>query len=67
MLVKGAGMKGQANEGVNKRAAFYLELAAEARGRAVAKTEFAARKTMLQVAEMWEAMALSADRTPNSN
>jgi len=56
-----------ANEGANTRAAFYREFATEARAKAEAMKDFAPRRMMLQVAEMWEAMASRAEHDPKSN
>ena len=46
-----------------ERAVFYRERAAEARARAEAITDYAARRTMLEVAEMWELMAKQAEQS----
>jgi hypothetical protein len=43
------------------QAAYCRERAAEARARAEAITDFAARRTMLDVAAKWEEMAKSVD------
>jgi hypothetical protein len=45
------------------RAVFYRERAAEARAKAEAMTDYAARRTMLEVAEMWELMARQAEQS----
>jgi hypothetical protein len=45
------------------RAAYYRQRAAEARAKAEAMTDYAARRTMLEVAAMWEAMAKNAERS----
>ena len=46
-----------------ERAVFYRERAAEARATAEAMTDHAARRTMLEVAEMWELMAQQAEQS----
>jgi hypothetical protein len=45
------------------RAAYYREMAAQARAKAEAMTDFEARHTMLEVAAMWETMAKNAERS----
>lgn len=46
-----------------ERAVFYRERAAEARAKAEAMTDYAARRTMLEVAELWEMMARRAEQS----
>jgi hypothetical protein len=45
------------------RAQYYRQRAAEARAKAEAMTDYAARQTMLQVAAMWELMAKGAAKS----
>lgn len=44
----------------DKRAVFYEQKADEARTKADTMTDFEARQTLLQVADMWDAMARRA-------
>ena len=46
-----------------ERAAFYRERAAEARARAEAMTDYAARRAMLEAAAMWELMAKNTEQS----
>jgi len=46
-----------------ERAVYYRERAAEARATAEAMTDHAARRTMLEVAELWEQMARQAEQS----
>ena len=46
-----------------ERAVFYRKRAAEARAKAEAMTDYAARRTMLEVAELWEMMARRAEQS----
>ena len=45
-----------------QRAKYYEQKAAEARAKSEAMTDFEARLTMAQVAQMWEAMARRAKK-----
>jgi hypothetical protein len=56
-----------ADDEAMKRAAYYRHMAAQARAKAEALKDFAARKTMLEVARLWDGMAADAERTANSN
>ena len=49
-----------ADEGSIKRAEFYEQKALEARAKAETMKDWEARRTMLLVASMWEAMARTA-------
>jgi hypothetical protein len=49
------------------RAAYYRDRALEARAKAEAMTDYEARQTMLQVANMWETMAATANAHSHSN
>ena len=51
-----------ATEEANKRAAYYRRMADEARARAEAMKDFAARRTMLEVAKLWDDLATAAER-----
>jgi hypothetical protein len=53
-----------ADDEATKRAAL---LTAEARSKVETLKDFAARKTMLEVARLWDGMAADAERTANSN
>lgn len=46
-----------------ERAAYCRERAAELRAKAEAMTDYAARRTMLEAAAMWELMAKQAEHT----
>jgi hypothetical protein len=56
-----------ADDEAMKRAAYYRHMAAQARAKAETLKDFAARKTMLEVARLWDGMAANAERTANSN
>jgi hypothetical protein len=44
------------------RVVYYREMAAKARAKAEAMTDYEARRTMLEVAELWDTMAKNAER-----
>ena len=44
------------------RAVYYREMAAKARAKAEAMTDYEARRTMFEVAALWETMAKNAER-----
>jgi hypothetical protein len=44
------------------RAVYYREMAAKARARAEAMVDYEARRTMLEVAALWDTMAKNAER-----
>jgi len=46
-----------------ERAVFYRERVAEARAKADAMTDYAARRTMREVAAMWELIAKQAEQS----
>jgi hypothetical protein len=50
------------NEEAKKRAAYYRVRAADARAKAEAMTDFGARRTMVEVARLWDRMAATAER-----
>jgi hypothetical protein len=52
---------GNGPDEATKRAAYYRERAAEARARAEAVSDYAARQTMLQSAGIWDYMAEMAE------
>jgi hypothetical protein len=52
-----------ADEEATKRAAYYRQMAAQARAKAETTKDFAARRTMLEVARLWDGMAANAERT----
>lgn len=56
-----------ADEEATKRAAYYRHMAAQARAKAETMKDLAARKTMLEVARLWDGMAVNAERIANSN
>jgi hypothetical protein len=51
------------NDASKERATFYRERAAEALAKAEAMTDYAARRTMLESAAMWEYMAKQAEQS----
>ena len=56
-----------ADEEGTKRAEYYRQMAAQASAKAETVKDFAARKTMLEVARLLDGMAANAERTENSN
>jgi len=50
-----------------RRAAYYRHMAAEARAKAETMKDFPGRKTMVEVARLWDGVAADADRAANSN
>ena len=50
-----------------RRAEYYRGKAAEARAEADGMSDFEAKKIMMQTAQMWGAMAASAERHSNPN
>ena len=50
-----------------RRAEYYRGKAAEARAKADGMRDFEAKKIMMQTAQMWDAMAASAERHSNPN
>ena len=44
------------------RAVYYREMAAKARAKAEAMMDYEARRTMFEVAALWETMAKNAER-----
>ena len=66
ILFKGD-MGSDGDEEATRRAAYYRHMAAQARAQAETMKDFAARKTMLEVARLWDGMAANAERTANSD
>jgi hypothetical protein len=56
-----------ASEEAKKRASYYRQMAAQARAKAEAMTDYEARQSMLEVAKLWDRMAANAERAANSN
>ena len=52
-----------ADDEASKRAAYYREMAARARAKAETVTDLEARRTMQEVAMLWEQMASNAERS----
>ena len=55
------------DKNAKRRAEYYRGKAAEARAKADGMSDFEARKIMMQTAQMWDAMAASAERHSNPN
>jgi hypothetical protein len=67
-IVKGAWARdAMTGDEAARRAAYYRHMAAEARAKAETMKDFPGRKTMVEVARLWDGVAADADRAANSN